>query len=823
MTLLEAVKASNKECLIITDRHTQQALLKALSSLKVFKAMRFMNKQDLFNEVFFKLDDKAIFLASHHLNLKPAIIESLLPFLPLIDCSSSYPTKRLNQLKDLKVFLEENHKLHYPQQQAFLFEDKDVFVDLPYDPLLEGALKRLSKYTNYTRIKKPPHANEKLYKGVFPHINEELATVAHTIRTLLETKRSNTVKVVMLNENYRPILKHIFLAFEIPHYFNDAQTLLHFEETKRVLKALDKCEEAPFYHQLSKVLSALKPEPHEPERLRIFTKLIQTLNPFVQEDQSYKLLKEELLFTLNQTRIQSLNARQGIEVTSSISLSKDAHTVFVLGCAESYFPSLQTEDDFLNPHEKTLIDYPKANTINHHIKASWFEFLESYPEVYLSFSHTGITEQYFESPFFQDIEDRYQVIPYQKVQRKTSHYGELYDKISTKKHLDNYNQYHEDHEDLNAHYEQFQKAYVPFDNRFSALSQTTIDDLIKTPHHLSYTKLNTYFKCKFRYLMEHVFKLSSSQESLAIDLGVFFHDVLEHYIHQEVLTKDMLETTLEKVLLKQGSTITKRERFFLMNSYTLLMDVFKTIKHQHHQSNYTLSQTELKIEKVYAMPKEVRFSGVIDTLFIREHANQKHIILLDYKTGQTMLKLKESYYGLNCQLVFYALLLEEALKTSHQITGLYEQTILPKPFKNKDQSSKEALLLDSLKWKGYTLKDEEEILQMDRGAFEEPFIEGMRFKKDGTLDARVKTFEKEDLSLLKRHLEHLIETAIHQILKGDFSINPKRDLKGNDLSCQYCQFKDICYKKIEDYETLDVPKDDAALFKRLKEDDYGKH
>ena len=47
-----------------------------------------------------------------------------------------------------------------------------------------------------------------------------------------------------------------------------------------------------------------------------------------------------------------------------------------------------------------------------------------------------------------------------------------------------------------------------------------------------------------------------------------------------------------------------------------------------------------------------------------------------------------------------------------------------------------------------------------------------------------------------------IENAIKDINNLDFTINPKK-LKNDNISCEFCPFKDICYMTNDDIVELD--------------------
>ena len=51
---------------------------------------------------------------------------------------------------------------------------------------------------------------------------------------------------------------------------------------------------------------------------------------------------------------------------------------------------------------------------------------------------------------------------------------------------------------------------------------------------------------------------------------------------------------------------------------------------------------------------------------------------------------------------------------------------------------------------------------------------------------------------------------MNEILQGDFTINPKI-YDGKNISCEFCNFKDICYKSQKDIIYLDKVTDLSFL------------
>ena len=55
---------------------------------------------------------------------------------------------------------------------------------------------------------------------------------------------------------------------------------------------------------------------------------------------------------------------------------------------------------------------------------------------------------------------------------------------------------------------------------------------------------------------------------------------------------------------------------------------------------------------------------------------------------------------------------------------------------------------------------------------------------------------------IEKLTDNLINSAIDEILEGSFDINPKR-IDNKLIGCDYCEFKDICFRKEEDIKDLE--------------------
>ena len=100
---------------------------------------------------------------------------------------------------------------------------------------------------------------------------------------------------------------------------------------------------------------------------------------------------------------------------------------------------------------------------------------------------------------------------------------------------------------------------------------------------------------------------------------------------------------------------------------------------------------------------------------------------------------------------------------------------------------------------GYTNNDEALINVFDSGYQVSKVIKGMRTSSKGI--ATKKVLDDVKIDKLNNLTEEKINEAIESILNADFNINPKK-VGMNNLGCNYCTYKDICFMTEKDLVSL---------------------
>ena len=88
--------------------------------------------------------------------------------------------------------------------------------------------------------------------------------------------------------------------------------------------------------------------------------------------------------------------------------------------------------------------------------------------------------------------------------------------------------------------------YLTYQNQFTGVN---LDDLYRYLDHkllLSYSSIDNFYRCSFRYYLANILKLSLFEESLVTNIGTIFHDVLSHYLDTDFDFEQAFSSELEK-------------------------------------------------------------------------------------------------------------------------------------------------------------------------------------------------------------------------------------------------------------------------------------
>jgi len=339
-----------------------------------------------------------------------------------------------------------------------------------------------------------------------------------------------------------------------------------------------------------------------------------------------------------------------------------------------------------------------------------------------------------------------------------------------------------------------------YDNKFKGIDKFELREYLNNKLTLSYSSLNNFNKCSFRYYIGNILRLDKYEDSFEAFIGSIFHDVLEKCLNNNFGVEEEINNYINSC----GKVLNIKERFFVNK---IIEDIKFVIRVINNQNSYVSLDKSL-LEKNIVIDKSrdilVEFLGIVDKILYKENRNETLVSIIDYKTGFIDIDLKYVLYGLSLQLPIYLYLVKKSgIFTNPKFVGFYLQYILDKDITRDGKKTFAEKRWDNLKLMGYSNSDIHSLVEFDNSYEDSLLIKGMKIKANGDFNTYAKVLCDEEMNNLIDLTEKNIDDAITKILDGKFIINPKKIGYEKDLGCNYCKFRDLCFKKETDYEILE--------------------
>jgi ATP-dependent helicase/nuclease subunit B len=178
------------------------------------------------------------------------------------------------------------------------------------------------------------------------------------------------------------------------------------------------------------------------------------------------------------------------------------------------------------------------------------------------------------------------------------------------------------------------------------------------------------------------------------------------------------------------------------------------------------------------------------------------VTLIDYKTGNPDININNVIYGIDMQLpIYWYLVVNSTLIKEPKFVGMYLQKILSTDQKIDEEKTLEEQKENNLKLVGYSTDNMSRVEVFDPTFEKSIYIKGMSLTKEGRFNANTKIITDTELDKLVNIIDNTINTDRDNILSGEFNINPKQ-IGDKLVGCDYCKYRDICFRKNEDIVSL---------------------
>ncbi|MBQ8891354.1 MAG: PD-(D/E)XK nuclease family protein [Bacilli bacterium] len=745
--------------LIICNNSIKEKIL--LESSKLLN-IKIMSLKEFYNNYFFSYDEKTIYYVKNKYNVTREIACIYLDNLKYV-IDNELKDSKINFLKELYNDLKNNNLLTFNKLfKSYLEKNKILVFETNLDKF---TLNILNKYN----VKYIDIYSKKRQTNVVYHFNSIEEEVEYTFNKISEYLKNgidiSKIKLVILGMEYNILIKRFSYLYNIP--INNKEltsiygtvtskkfiTLIKNNLTKKeILNNLKECDDY-FYKCYLDIINKY-----------YFVDNLTSVIDFIEYDLKNTYIKEE----------QNKNAIDIIPLDSNLIMDE---YVFVLGFSNENIPITHKDIDYFNDDLKTKLGINTSIENNKVERKKCINHIDNILKINISYKDKTPYNTFLKSNLIDDLNLEIKDIYLDNI---TSN---LYNKIKLTNNLDNLIKYGVKNTDLSKLYNTYNDIeYLTYSNTFKGLKDFQLDNI-----RLSYSSINNYYHCSFRYYIENILKLNIYEESFKQFIGNLFHFVLSH-----VYDKDFDFEYYFNSYIKDKE-LSKKELFYLKDLKLELCDVIKVIKYQYSLTGLTNVLLEQTITINY--DDKCSLVGIIDKIMFKEKDNDTYISIIDYKTGNPSINISNLKYGLDMQLPIYVYLtLNSNLFKNPKIIGFYlEQIIHEKSGYTKDL---EKSTIDNLKLQGYTINDEYLVSMFDSSYENSEMIKSMKTTKSG-FSYYSKVLSESEILEIANLVEEKIKNAFNEILQGNFSINPKV-INGENIGCKFCKYQDLCFKTGKD-------------------------
>lgn len=762
---MEFLKTLKKNTLFIIPSKIKEKVLTFIDQNNILVPFKILEFESLKKTIYFDYNDDAVEYLKKNYQIKREVAKTYLKNLYYIDDSNS---ENMLFLKKIKNELEKNNLL-YKNPYFLNTLNRHEIIIFGIDTFTKFELQMIEKLKEYTTVKIIENKSYPINIAYsFQDKKEEIRYVFEEISKLLKKNIPlGKIKIINAKEDDYPYIKRISKNYNIPVFIKE-NTLYATEFYKKTKTKIleNKLEEIEYSKQIHTLLSKIN-------QLQNITNLEEVLDEYAKEI----YIDEEH------------NKLQLVDLYNNY-FENDEH-VFILNCNASILPKTYKDEDYLydkikpsileNTYEKTRLEEKRCLMALLKIKNKTICFIKQ----------EGNTEL-FKSPILENI----------KIENPSFSYStssNIQNKKDYANYLDNYRKFGVYDEKISILKENYKIPYQEYNHKFHPLDKNMLLNHLNHSILLSYSSLNTFYECKFKYYLNYILKLKEFEGTYATYLGSLFHYVLEKSNH----TNFNMDEIIEEYKKENKIDLSKKEEFFLNENKN---DLEEAIRFQENFRNHTHLKIEENEKKLYAsIQSNIRATlmGIIDKKWQDE---ENRIAVLDYKTGSTKINLKDAYHGLSMQLPIYYYLLRKNYPNM-EIIGFYLQNILEKNFKNQKNKTKQEQKQNSLKWNGYSASNISSLEKLDPTYKDSRFISGLKVGKNGFYPYS-KVLNDKQLNTLYERTDSKLKEMVKEIEEATFDINPKK-LRGENISCKFCPYKSICFTneadiiELEDIKTLE--------------------
>lgn len=780
---MKFIKDINKDTILIIPNVLKNKVLKYIDTLDRLVNIKIFSLEEIKKQIYFDYNEETILYLMDKYNYRYEVSKTLIDNMYYIE-DRDYSSDKLNELKELKKELENASLLKKDPLFLTYASSKDIIV-YGYDFMDSFNRKLLSNFNNFTIIEHENNDKEFIVNqcnNIFDEVNFVLDKISNMISYGIDI---NKIKLTNISDDYNHALDTLSRLYNLPLQLSSNSNISSSKIGKMFLEILnnnDNLIDVVNLFQEKVVINEINGP--------IYSKIISLCNNYIDLDYSFDKVKEALIYNLKKLSLSSIKQEKMLEIVPFYdNVFNDDEYIFFLGFNQGNAPVIYKDEDYISDNLKEEVGLDKTNTKNTLCKNSFINKIKGIKNLIITYKLRSISEDFYPSNLIKELNMNV-INP-----DLNTNYSEEYSKITLGKMLDDLIKFDDKDQMLDKYYASTTIPYMTYDNKFTGITKEQLYRKINNKLLLSYSTIDNYYRCGFRYYISNVLKLDKYEETFKTFIGNLFH-----YVLSKCLDSDF-DFEVEWNNYIKDKKLLANEQFFLIKLKEELILIIEEVKRLHKETGLTehLLEHKIYIDKSRDIP--VTFMGIVDKIMYKNVSGLDLISIIDYKTGNPNTNLFNTIYGIDMQLPVYLYLVKySTLFNNPNFVGFYLQKILHGEITRSSNKTYLDQKRDNLRLNGYSTTDEENLSRFDPTYEDSTFIKSMKKSSKGFY-AYAKIIEDKKIELLINLVNSKIDEAINDILEAKFDINPKRigsELKG----CAFCKYKDICYMKEEDVINL---------------------
>lgn len=767
------IDISDKTIIVTKSCVKNDLLLYASKNLGIID-FKIMTKRELLEDITFSYAPDVLQYMTKY-NKPVSICKTILDNLYYVD-----------DIDGIKEDLISNKKIIYSESIITKYK-KIYFYDIDIDPFFYKEIKKINKNIEIIEEKSSTNSDNKVFVFNADDISDEVLFLFDKWYELINKGIDiNKIKLVIPDDEYNTYLEYYSELFGINVNLNTRKSIYSYGIA---LKILERYKNGESLFDIIKSIGSTNN--------KIVERIVNIINKYDWNKDIYDLL----VYEFKNNYVNGEKYSNSIEVFSIDDIIiKDDEYLFIAGFNQNLIPHINRDDDYFKDDKKELIGLFTSTQKNKLLKQEIIKLVNSSKETYISYKLKTPFNIYTKSSLLENFEfDEYNYEHNYAISP-----SKMFDKYLLNSMVDNAYKYGIKNENLEILLSNVENDYGTYDNKFKGIEINTLNKLLKDEIKLSYTSINSYYECAYKYYLKYLLKIKEDSSNIdSLFLGNLFHYVLSEVFNGSKTIKELIDEFVKEKQLnaKDKLYLKKYER-----ELELLIDV---INENRNRSHFKDLYYEKEINITSTNKIKVTLTGKIDKILSFDDGINNYVIIIDYKTGNLKVEYNNIVYGLNMQLFIYAYLIKNGgILHNPQIAGFYLQNIGHDLLKKQKGKTNDELIKNEYKLYGYS-KENIDIIEKFDNDFSS--LKNLKVKTDGTFYSNSLVFSDELLEKFLGIVEDKVDEASANIISGNYEINPK-ELNDKNISCEYCKYFDICYRKNKDVNVL----------KQLDIDDYVK-